>query len=105
MLIECVPMDKEVGDLAPIYFKKAILECETECATNKKLVDLKNKDVRRAVPNGLPFFTVGFGLDPGFAHDHSIWRKQRKDNFDAQRKKVMQFAECCKPYDFTVNNS
>ncbi|KAJ9593799.1 hypothetical protein L9F63_027557, partial [Diploptera punctata] len=27
MLIECVPMDKEV-----------------ECATNKKLVDLKNKD-------------------------------------------------------------
>ncbi|KAJ9575241.1 hypothetical protein L9F63_025810 [Diploptera punctata] len=80
MLIECVPMDKEV-----------------ECATNKKLVDLKNKDVRRAVPNGLPFFTVDFGLDPGFAHviederifprnfaqeiicgmfdqDHSIWR-------------------------------
>ncbi|KAJ9600229.1 hypothetical protein L9F63_009476 [Diploptera punctata] len=128
MLIECVPMDKKIGDLAPIYFKKAILECETEWATNKKLVDLKNKDVRRAVPKGLPYFTVDFGLDPGFAHviedekifprnfaqeiiggmldlDHSIWRKQRKDNFDAQRKKVMQFAEWWKPYDFTVNNS
>lgn len=26
MCIECVPMDKEVGDLAPIYFK--VLNCQ-----------------------------------------------------------------------------
>ena len=128
MLIECVPLEKEIGDMAPIYFKKAILECETEWATNKKLVDLKGRDVRRAIPKGLPYFTVDFGLDSGFAHvvedekmfprnfaqeiiggmldlDHSLWRKQRKQKFDAQRKKVMQFAEWWKPYDFTVKNS
>ncbi|PSN37445.1 CWF19-like protein 2 [Blattella germanica] len=125
MLIECVPMPRETGDLAPIYFKKAILECETEWATNKKLVDLHGKDVRRAIPKGLPYFTVDFGLDPGFAHviedqkifprnfaqeiiggmldlDHNLWRKPRRENFDVQRKKVVQFAKWWEPFDFTV---
>lgn len=34
--------------------------------------------------------------------DHSLWRKQRQENFDSQRKKVLQFAEWWKTYDFTV---
>jgi hypothetical protein len=34
--------------------------------------------------------------------DHSLWRKQRRDDFDVQRKKVLQFAEWWKMYDFTV---
>jgi len=51
-----------------LILQKAILECETEWATNKKLVDLSGKDVRRAVPKGLPYFAVDFGLDSGFAH-------------------------------------
>jgi hypothetical protein len=51
-----------------LYLQKAILECETEWTTNKKLVDLSGKDVRRAVPKGLPYFSVDFGLDSGFAH-------------------------------------
>lgn len=31
-------------------------------------MDLSGKDVRRAVPKGLPYFAVDFGLDSGFAH-------------------------------------
>lgn len=31
-------------------------------------MDLRGKDVRRAVPKGLPYFAVDFGLDSGFAH-------------------------------------
>jgi hypothetical protein len=34
--------------------------------------------------------------------DHSLWRKQRQENFDLQRKKVLKFAEWWKTYDFTV---
>jgi hypothetical protein len=34
--------------------------------------------------------------------DHSVWRKQRQESFDMQRKKVLQFAEWWKTYDFTV---
>jgi hypothetical protein len=34
--------------------------------------------------------------------DHSLWRKQWRENFDLQRKKVLQFAEWWKTYDFTM---
>lgn len=68
MVIHCVPIPYESGNLAPIYFKKAILECEKEWAQNKKLIDVKKLDVKRVVPKGLPYFMVHFGMDYGFAH-------------------------------------
>jgi hypothetical protein len=36
--------------------------------------------------------------------DHSLWRKQRREHFDLQRKKVLQFAEWWRAYDFTAKN-
>jgi hypothetical protein len=51
-----------------LILQKAILECETEWATNKKLVDLSGKDVCQAIPKGLFYFAVDFGLNSGFAH-------------------------------------
>ncbi|CAL8111702.1 unnamed protein product [Orchesella dallaii] len=129
MYLECVPMPKETGELAPIYFKKAIQECETEWSHNKKLVELRNRDVRRAVPKGLPYFSVDFGDDScGFAHvvedernfprnfaheivggmmelDHHLWRKQKKDDFKTQRTKVMEFLKLWGPYDWTRDPS
>ncbi|NXW94651.1 C19L2 protein, partial [Alopecoenas beccarii] len=68
MVYECVPLPKEVGDMAPIYFKKAIMESDEEWSVNKKLIDLSSKDVRKSVPKGLPYFSVDFGLQGGFAH-------------------------------------
>lgn len=128
MFLECVPMDREIGDMAPIYFKKALQESESEWSQNKKVVDLSNRDVRRAIPKGFPYFAVDFGNEGGFAHviedeqkfpsyfgreilggmidaDHTLWRKPRQENFDDQRRKVMQFAEMWKPFDWTQNIS
>ncbi|NXK89961.1 C19L2 protein, partial [Formicarius rufipectus] len=68
MVYECIPLPKEVGDMAPIYFKKAIMESDEEWSMNKKLIDLSSKDVRKSVPKGLPYFSVDFGLQGGFAH-------------------------------------
>ncbi|NXG44474.1 C19L2 protein, partial [Psilopogon haemacephalus] len=68
MVYECIPLPKEVGDMAPIYFKKAIMESDEEWSVNKKLVDLSSKDIRKSVPKGLPYFSVDFGLQGGFAH-------------------------------------
>lgn len=128
MFIECIPLPRETGDMAPIYFKKAIQESEYEWSDNKKLVDLKGRDIRKAIPKGFPYFSVDFGKDSGFAHviedersfppyfgreilggmldaDPQLWRKPSKENFDDQRKKVLQFAEKWKPYDWTQNLS
>lgn len=106
------------------WFQKAIQECETEWSQNKKVVDLRSRNVRKAIPKGLPYFSVDFGLDSGFAHviedersfprnfaneiiggmlelDHSVWRKQRQDDFKTQRDKVMKFLKIWGPYDWT----
>ncbi|XP_076184311.1 CWF19-like protein 2 [Aptenodytes patagonicus] len=124
MVYECIPLPKEVGDVAPIYFKKAIMESDEEWSVNKKLIDLSSKDVRKSVPKGLPYFSVDFSLQGGFAHviedqhkfphyfgkeiiggmldlEPRLWRKGIRQNFEDQRKKVLQFAQWWKPYDFT----
>ncbi|KAJ6662312.1 hypothetical protein lerEdw1_012476 [Lerista edwardsae] len=124
MVYECIPLPKEVGDMAPIYFKKAIMESDEEWSMNKKLIDLSSKDVRKSVPKGLPYFSVDFGLQGGFAHviedqhkfpfyfgkeiiggmldlEPRLWRKGLRENFEDQRKKVLHFAQRWKQYDFT----
>ncbi|XP_033631747.1 CWF19-like protein 2 [Asterias rubens] len=124
MVIECVPVPKEIGDMAPIYFKKAIQESESEWTQNKKLVDTRQKNIRKSIPQGFPYFSVDFGLDGGFAHviededvfphyfgkevvggmmdlEPHLWRRPHKQNFDDQRRKVLQFGEWWKPFDWT----
>lgn len=124
MYVECVPLPEEVGSMAPMYFKKALLECEMEWSTNKKVVDLDRKNVRQAIPKGLPYFAVNFGTQGGFAHviedeklfprnfaqeiiggmldlDSHMWRKPRREKFDEQKKKVMEFADQWRKYDCT----
>ena len=122
--LHCVPVPRETGELAPIYFKKALEESETEWSQNKKVVDLRGRDVRRAVPKGLPYFFVDFGLQPGFAHvvededlfpdnfaqeviggmlelEPSAWRRSKNETMEQQRKKAMDFAKIWEPHDFT----
>ncbi|XP_008688347.2 CWF19-like protein 2 isoform X1 [Ursus maritimus] len=124
MVYECVPLPREVGEMAPIYFKKAIMESDEEWSMNKKLIDLSSKDIRKSVPRGLPYFAVDFGLQGGFAHviedqhkfphyfgkeiiggmldvEPRLWRKGIRESFEDQRKKALQFAQWWKPFDFT----
>lgn len=97
MQLECIPLPKEIGELAPVYFKvrkslcyinirswyslnfdstfgfffpiqKALLECEIEWSVNKKIVDLTCKGIRHAIPNGLSYFMVEFTSHSGYAH-------------------------------------
>lgn len=51
-----------------LFFQKAILESDSEWAHNKKLIDTSKKGLIGSIPKGLPYFSVEFGLDGGFAH-------------------------------------
>lgn len=44
------------------------MECESEWTVNKKIVDLKHNNIRRAIPRDLSYFTVEFASHPGYAH-------------------------------------
>lgn len=127
MRLECVPIPKEIGELAPIYFKKALLECETEWSMNKKIINLEHKDIRQAIPNGLSYFMVEFETNKGYAHviedehmfsknfaeeiiggmldlKHNIWRKPKKENVDQQHEKVLKFSKIWKKYEYEIKN-
>ncbi|XP_063696654.1 CWF19-like protein 2 homolog [Culicoides brevitarsis] len=122
LVIHCVPSKN--FEMAPFYFKKAIQESEREWSMNKQLIDLKKekKDLRRAIPRGLPYFWVNFGMDEGFAHvieeqerfppnfaqeviggmlelDARAYRKPRREYNPVA--KVKQFAEYWKNFDCT----
>lgn len=124
--VDCVPLPEEEGHLAPLYFKKAIQESESEWSHNKKLVDTRGKEVQKCIPKGLPYFSVDFGMDGGFAHvveDESLfpsyfgreiiggmldveprlWRHPHKEHFSEQTKRSLKFSDEWKPYDWTLN--
>jgi Protein similar to CwfJ C-terminus 2 len=67
--------------------QKALLECESEWSMNKKVIDLKGKDVRKGVPKGLPYFCVDFGMQSGFAH--VIEDEQRFPSYFAQVNSII----------------
>lgn len=126
-VVECVPLERELGDMAPIYFKKAMMESDVEWAINKRIVELSKipgNSIRRAVPKGMPYFHVDFGSNAGFAHviedeslfkrnfgleilggmmdlDPFLWRKPPKEDFSAQMKKCVDFSNKWRPFDWT----
>jgi hypothetical protein len=128
MIIECVPIGRQASNVAPGYFKKALQESEHEFkAQNKQLIYLKSNNpeqsIRNVLPKSMPYFTVNFGLDHGYAHviendeafpshfakeviggildlDPMQWRRTRLDDFTRQSKKAVEFLKWWKPFDF-----
>ena len=124
MYIECIPLPRDEGSLAPMYFKKAILESDEEWAQNRKLIDTRSKGVRNSLPAGLPYFFVDFGVDGGYAHiiedtmkfphyfakevvgglldvEPRLWLKPPKENVENQKSKVLKLSGWWNPYDWT----
>ncbi|XP_030378669.1 CWF19-like protein 2 homolog [Scaptodrosophila lebanonensis] len=122
LTLHCIPIPEAQAEMAPFYFKKAIEESEQEWCINKQLVSLRKKSVRSAIPKGLPYLWVNFGMDSGFAHviededrfpsnfaqeiiggmlelSPNTWRKPSKEKNSIG--KVKAFAECWKKYDCT----
>ncbi|KAL7742494.1 hypothetical protein ACLKA6_005654 [Drosophila palustris] len=66
--IHCIPIPSTCGEFAPFYFKKAIEESEAIWSINKQVIPLGKKSLRAAVPKGLPYVWVNFGMGQGFAH-------------------------------------
>ncbi|XP_039498485.1 CWF19-like protein 2 homolog [Drosophila santomea] len=124
LTVHCIPIPASQGEMAPFYFKKAIEESEQEWCINKQLVSLRQKSLRAAIPKGLPYVWVHFGMDSGFAHviededrfpanfaqeilggmlelNPNAWRKPRKESNPIG--KVKTFAENWKKFDCTQN--
>ena len=62
-VLHCIPLDEDCDqrDLAPMIFKKAIMESDEQWSQHKKLIDFRKKGLRRCVPKNFPYFAVSFG--------------------------------------------
>ncbi|KAH8421463.1 hypothetical protein KR009_008316 [Drosophila setifemur] len=122
LAVHCIPIPDSQGEMAPFFFKKAIEESEQEWCINKQLISLRQKSLRAAIPKGLPYVWIHFGMDSGFAHviedenrfpanfaqeiiggmlelNPNDWRKPRKEQNSIG--KVKTFAENWKQFDCT----
>ena len=123
MYIDCIPVPKDEGSMAPMYFKKAILESDSEWAQNKKLIDTRQKNVNNCVPLGLPYFYVDFNNEGGFAHviedaslfpqyfakeviggiidaEPRLWLKPPYENTEQQKRKSAKLQQMWSRYDW-----
>eukprot|EP00958_Prasinococcus_capsulatus_P014641 scaffold1540_cov359-Prasinococcus_capsulatus_cf.AAC.6 len=68
--VEAIPVPTHVFRQAPLYFKKAIDEAESEWSQHaaKKLIDTSTKGLRGSIPPNFPYFHVEFGIRDGLAH-------------------------------------
>ncbi|XP_054168941.1 CWF19-like protein 2 [Oppia nitens] len=111
LLIECIAIKQKYESEARIFFKKAIMECDTEWSMNKKLIEINNKCPTRMIPKGLSYFCVTIGpKNNGFAHviedeesfslnfgkevigglldvEPHKWLKPKRENFEQQLKR------------------
>ena len=74
--VECVFLDARDAQVAPGYFKKAILEAEGEWSQHRKLYDTRGS-IRGTVPPGFAYLQVGFGPQAGYAkvvEDEESWQ-------------------------------
>ena len=79
--VECVPLPARVAGEAPMYFKKAIDESESEWSTHagkRCLSTAPPKSLRSTIPENFPYFHAEFNMRGGFAHvvdDETRWNK------------------------------
>ena len=123
-VVEAIPLPRDAGALAPMYFKKAILESDEEWAQNRKLIDTSKKGLRHSIPAGLPYFSIEFGMDGGFGHviedldkfpahfgaevvggllevEPRLWLRPPPESFEARRQKVEELSANWAPFDWT----
>lgn len=68
-VVEAIPVPASQANHAPGYFRKALMESESEWTTHKKLIETHKKGgLRHSIPEGFPFFYVQFGMSEGFVH-------------------------------------
>ncbi len=79
-VVECIPISADIAAKAPMYFKKAIDEAESEWSTHdakKCLSTAPPKGLRGTIPANFPYFHVEFNMRGGFVHvidDETKWK-------------------------------
>ncbi|CAK4338561.1 unnamed protein product [Aphanomyces euteiches] len=125
--ITCVPVAREVAADAPLYFKQAMMECDEEWSTHKKIIDTTGKGIKRAIPPNFAYFHVewdggragyghiiedsnqfpaDFGLDTiaGMLEVDPPRYGRYQPSLAAENDRVRRFSAAWKPFDWTTSS-
>ncbi|CAI6005757.1 unnamed protein product [Closterium sp. NIES-64] len=104
--VEAIPVPAAVMAQAPLYFKKALDEAESEWSQqhSKRIIDTRaiRGGLRSAIPPNFPYFHVEFSLQGGYCHvidDESAFKASL--GRDEVQQSVTKFMESWKPFDWT----
>jgi hypothetical protein len=122
--MECIPISYEDMEVAPGYFKKAILDSDSEWSQNQKLIDTRGKGIARSIPKDFPYFHVEFSLNGGYAHVIEDWTKfpyyfgreivagimdlplnlikEREETEEKEKSQVLEFLQLFEKFDWTT---
>ena len=77
--IDAVPLSRDDGALAPMFFRKALSECDTMWTSHERVIDvIARGGLQKSVPQGFPYIFVQFGTSPAMAHaveDQSLFQR------------------------------
>eukprot|EP01023_Acetabularia_acetabulum_P048794 TRINITY_DN5170_c0_g1_i4.p1 TRINITY_DN5170_c0_g1~~TRINITY_DN5170_c0_g1_i4.p1 ORF type:complete len:422 (-),score=81.38 TRINITY_DN5170_c0_g1_i4:166-1431(-) len=125
--IQAIPMDEDCFSRARFFFKKALEESESEWSTHhaKRVIDTREKGLRRCIPAGFPYFNVEFGIEGGFVHvvdnekkfnedlgrqtivglldlpEQRMYAGDTRQGFNVEKQKVQKFFQLWEPFDWT----
>ncbi|KAL6040150.1 DWNN a CCHC-type zinc finger [Balamuthia mandrillaris] len=125
-VVDCVPLPSRDAEVAPAYFKKALLEAEGEWSQNKKVVDTRERGLRRSIPPDFPYFSVEFGMGGGYAHviedarefprnfgrdvvagvvelPPQKWGQGQRDTLAMEKARTLAFLNHWEPFDWTAS--
>lgn len=66
--VHCIPLSREVGDMAPLYFQKSISDLEADTRHNRTLTKIERNKLCTSIPTEMEYFYVNFDWGKGFAH-------------------------------------
>ena len=66
--IDVIPFERDAAGDAPMFFKEALTNCETEWSQHKKIIDTRGKKLSACIPPNFPYFHVDFDGKGGFLH-------------------------------------
>ena len=120
--IDVIPVQKNVEDDAPMFFKSALSSEIEEFGTHTKIIKTKDKGLRGCIPKNFPYFNVewstggfaiiiesksfpkNFGVDTIASMmelDPLKFNRKRKDT-EVDRRAVLRFCDKWKDFDWTL---
>ena len=126
--IDVIPLQRDLAGDAPMFFKEALTNCESEWAQHKKIIDTRGKKLSACIPPNFPYFHVDFDGKGWFLHvvesardfkhyfgrsiaasilqvSPELYIKPHRKTPQEEDAEIKAFTRAWAPFDWTISHS